>query len=81
MGTPAFVRGSTQPGADLEMRLLKFYPGVPLFIEKPVGAGSVEEAKKVGDILDNSNTIVSVGYMLRYLKAVQVMKVSQIEML
>lgn len=45
-----------------------------IFIEKPVSTGPVDEAMNIAQKLKKSGNIVSVGYMLRYLKVVQKMK-------
>lgn len=77
VGSPPMFRGSTQSGRDIELQILKHFPGVPLFIEKPVATGPVNElpeAFKVADAIREAGTICSVGYMLRYLRAVQMMK-------
>ncbi|WFD07116.1 hypothetical protein MVES1_002473 [Malassezia vespertilionis] len=74
VGSPPAYRGSMAPGHDLERVLTDILPGVPLFIEKPVATGPVEDAFEVADMLINSGNLVSVGYMLRYLKVVQKMK-------
>ncbi|KAF8959028.1 putative oxidoreductase C terminal-domain-containing protein [Flammula alnicola] len=77
VGSPPMFRGSTQPGRDIELQILKHFPGVAIFIEKPIATGpeeEIDEAFKIAKMIDDSNTICSVGYMLRYLKAVQMMK-------
>ncbi|WFD18754.1 hypothetical protein MCAP1_000965 [Malassezia caprae] len=74
VGSPPAYRGSTEPGRNLEQLLTDGLPGVPLFIEKPVATGAVDQAFAVADMLKKSGNLVSVGYMLRYLKVVQKMK-------
>ena len=64
VGSPPMFRGSTQPGRDIEMQLLKHFPGVALFIEKPIATGpaeEIEEAFKVARAIDESGVICSVG--------------------
>lgn len=58
----------------MEKALIEAFPDVAIFIEKPVSTGPVEEAMNVAKRLKKSGNIVSVGYMLRYLKVVQKMK-------
>lgn len=41
---------------------------------QPVGTGTIESAKEVTKALIDNGNIVSVGYMLRYLRCVQRMK-------
>ncbi|KAG8217749.1 putative oxidoreductase C terminal-domain-containing protein [Butyriboletus roseoflavus] len=77
IGSPPMFRGSLQPGRDIEMQIQKHFPGVAMFIEKPVATGAkseIEESFKVANFISESGAIVSVGYMLRYLKATQKMK-------
>ncbi|KAF8321646.1 hypothetical protein DL93DRAFT_2163246 [Clavulina sp. PMI_390] len=74
VGSPPQFRGSDLPGADIELKLIKLFPGVAMFIEKPVATGPVERALTVAKAIKDSSSVCSVGYMLRYLKAVQQMK-------
>ena len=74
VGSPPAFRGREEPGRDLEKVLTEGLPGVPLFIEKPVSTGPVAEAEAVARMLQRSDNLVAVGYMLRYLKVVQKMK-------
>jgi predicted dehydrogenase len=89
-------RGSLKPGRDLEMQILKYLPGVAMFIEKPIATGLANEISDgftIAKTISDSKTVCSVGqvlsfsptysqtmsllhrrYMLRYLKAVQMMK-------
>lgn len=74
VGSPPAFRGREQPGRDLEKKLVEAFPDVAIFIEKPVSTGPVEDASKIAQLLEKSDNLVSVGYMLRYLKVVQKMK-------
>nr|ODN77339.1 hypothetical protein L203_06279 [Cryptococcus depauperatus CBS 7841]ODN88515.1 hypothetical protein L204_06370 [Cryptococcus depauperatus CBS 7855] len=74
VGCPPAYRGGTTKGTDLEINLLKLFPRTAYFVEKPVGTGTVEAAKEVTQKLIQNGNIVSVGYMLRYLRCVQKMK-------
>ncbi|CAD6583923.1 MAG: hypothetical protein TREMPRED_003679 [Tremellales sp. Tagirdzhanova-0007] len=74
VGCPPAYRGGTTKGTDLEINLIKYFPRTAFFIEKPVGTGTVEAAKQVSQHLVENGNIVSVGYMLRYLRCVQKMK-------
>ncbi|EJT52848.1 hypothetical protein A1Q1_00753 [Trichosporon asahii var. asahii CBS 2479] len=62
VGCPPAYRGGVTKGTDLELTLIKLFPTVPYFIEKVAQS-----------LLKNGN-VVSVGYMLRYLRCVQKMK-------
>ncbi|KAF9005592.1 putative oxidoreductase C terminal-domain-containing protein [Cyathus striatus] len=77
IGSPPMYRGTSKPGRDLELQILQYFPGVAMFVEKPIATGPAEEIDdtfKIGNLIQESKTICSVGYMLRYLKAVQMMK-------
>ena len=74
VGSPPAFRGREQPGRDLEKKLVEAFPDVGIFIEKPVSTGPVQDALKVAQLLEKADNLVSVGYMLRYLKVVQKMK-------
>jgi len=77
VGSPPMFRGTTLAGRNIEMQIVQHFPGVPLFVEKPVATGpkdEIEEAFKVAKFIGESGTVCSVGYMLRYLRAVQMMK-------
>ncbi|ORX35936.1 putative oxidoreductase C terminal-domain-containing protein [Kockovaella imperatae] len=79
VATPPAVRGGMSEPRDLELKIIKHFPEANIFLEKPVATGapwekSVGEAKEVGRILREHKGIISVGYVLRYLRAVQTMK-------
>ncbi|PWN95934.1 hypothetical protein FA09DRAFT_322087 [Tilletiopsis washingtonensis] len=74
VGSPPAFRGRESAGRDLEQTLIEAFPDVAIFIEKPVSTGPVDEAMNIAEKLKQSGNIVSVGYMLRYLKVVQKMK-------
>ena len=64
VGSPPMFRGTTKPGRDIEMQILKHLPGVPMFIEKPVATGPVkeiEEAWAVAKAIEESGVVCSVG--------------------
>jgi len=65
VGSPPMFRGSTQPGRDIETQILKHFPGVAIFVEKPIATGlesEIEEAFKIARLISNSGTTCSVGY-------------------
>ncbi|KAG9030429.1 hypothetical protein FRB95_003935 [Tulasnella sp. JGI-2019a] len=74
VGCPPAYRGGTTKGTDLELNLIKTFPKTAYFIEKPISTSTIEAAKEVTQHLIRNGNIVSVGYMLRYLKCVQKMK-------
>jgi hypothetical protein len=47
---------------------LKHFPEAALFVEKPISCAPVPACYALADILDKKKSIVSVGYMLRYLQ-------------
>ena len=64
IGSPPMFRGSTLPGRDIEIQLLKKFPGIALFVEKPIASGSFVEllnAFEVDKTIDSSGSICSVG--------------------
>lgn len=61
-------RGSTKEGRNAEIQLIRMFPGISLFMEKPISMDSFEEVTAVADALRDEGTISSVGYMLRYVK-------------
>ncbi|PIL24030.1 hypothetical protein GSI_13781 [Ganoderma sinense ZZ0214-1] len=77
VGSPPMFRGTLQSGRDIETQIMKCFPGVAMFIEKPSATGpasELPEAFAVAKAISESGSICSVGYMLRYLRAVQMMK-------
>lgn len=77
VGSPPMFRGTMQAGRDIEVQIMKHFPGVAMFIEKPCATGptsEIVEAFQIAQLISSTNSICSVGYMLRYLKAVQKMK-------
>ncbi|GBE82995.1 Uncharacterized protein SCP_0500380 [Sparassis crispa] len=74
VGAPPFARGTDLPGQDLELQLVRAFPSCALFIEKPVSSGPEDACWRVAAELEGRGTLVGVGYMLRYSKAVQTMK-------
>ncbi|KAK8865909.1 hypothetical protein IAR55_001057 [Kwoniella newhampshirensis] len=80
VATPPIFRGGLQETNNLEVKLNKLFPNSAIFLEKPVATGvpfeqSVGDAKEVGRLLATKHKApVGVGYVLRYLKAVQEMK-------
>ena len=64
VGSPPMYRGSTKPGRDIELQILKHFPGVAMFIEKPIATGTEDEigdGYKIAKEIEESNTICSVG--------------------
>ncbi|KAF5358182.1 hypothetical protein D9756_001625 [Leucocoprinus leucothites] len=77
IGSPPMFRGCLQPGKDVEVQILKHLPGVAMFIEKPIATGPhqyLQDGFQIAKMITETKTVCSVGYMLRYLKAVQLMK-------
>jgi hypothetical protein len=43
-------RGTTQPGRDIELRVLEHLPGCALFLEKPIATGPREEIREAFEV-------------------------------
>ena len=64
VGSPPMFRGTTRPGRDIELQILRHFPGVAMFIEKPIATGpedEIEEAFKVSQTIVDSGAVCSVG--------------------
>lgn len=64
VGSPPMFRGTTRPGRDIELQILKYFPEAALFIEKPIATGpenEIEEAFKVSQAIIDGNAVCSVG--------------------
>jgi hypothetical protein len=64
VGSPPMFRGTLKSGRDIETQILKAFPGVAMFIEKPVATGPIEELSDAFEIakqIDDTKTICSVG--------------------
>jgi hypothetical protein len=64
IGSPPMFRGTTRPGSDIEIQILRSFPGIALFVEKPIATGpeeGIEEAFKVSQAITDSGVICSVG--------------------
>ena len=64
IGSPPIFRGSTLPGRDIETQILKKFPKIALFIEKPITTGQfgeLEDVFKVAKTIGDSGSICSVG--------------------
>ncbi|KAK2761763.1 hypothetical protein FQN54_001591 [Arachnomyces sp. PD_36] len=70
--SPPHFRGTIAPGRDLETQIISTFGRKPaIFCEKPVSTARPHEPLGAAERLQTSGNVVSVGYMLRYLKAVQ----------
>jgi len=63
VGCPPYFRGSDQPGKDLEIQLTYLFPGVGLFIEKPITTAAVDSAFRAAKVLKANRVPISVGYV------------------
>jgi predicted dehydrogenase len=72
LATPPHYRGTMQPGRDLEAQIIATFGSAPhLFCEKPLSTARPAEVWPVATFLRDAGGVVSVGYMLRYLRVVQ----------
>ncbi|KAK0450805.1 putative oxidoreductase C terminal-domain-containing protein [Armillaria borealis] len=68
VGSPPMFRGTLKPGRDIEMQILKYFPGVAMFIEKPIATGpeaEIQDAFTIAKTISDSKTICSVGLSRR----------------
>lgn len=72
LGTQPSVRGSSTAGKDAELQIKAHFPNIAIFTEKPISSSSIDDVLGVAKQIYGTTT--SVGYMLRYLKAVSAMK-------
>ncbi|OLL23874.1 hypothetical protein NEOLI_004845 [Neolecta irregularis DAH-3] len=70
IGIPPLFHGCLLPSRNAEQLLSEAFPHIAMFIEKPISTASVSDTKALHNYLKTRNHIVSVGYMLRYLKVV-----------
>lgn len=73
IGSPPMFRGTLKPGRDIEMQILKNFPGTAMFLEKPITTGPLEDLQdgyKIAKALEDAMTITSVGYVpcIRFLQ-------------
>jgi hypothetical protein len=64
VGSPPMFRGTLKPGRDIEMQILKYFPGVAIFLEKPITTGpkeEIEEGFQIARTIESSGTICSIG--------------------
>jgi len=64
IGSPPMFRGSLQPEKDLEVRIINYFPGVAMFIEKPIATGPYEyrqDGLQIAKMITDTKTICSVG--------------------
>ena len=64
IGSPPMFRGSTKPGRDVEIQIIKHFPGVALFVEKPIATGpesEIADALQVAKSINDSGVVCSVG--------------------
>jgi len=73
IGAPPAFHGSIHPGRNVEVLLSRTFPNIAMFVEKPISTSPVPDVMACSDFLKERKHIVSVGYMLRYLKCVQMM--------
>jgi hypothetical protein len=69
VGSPPMFRGALSQGRDIEMQILKYFPGVAMFIEKPIATGpahEINEAFTIAKTISDSKTVCSVGRVLHF---------------
>lgn len=69
---PPHFRGTILEGRNLEVKVISAFGSAPaIFCEKPVSTERPPQSLPIVHLLRQSGNLVSVGYMLRYLKIVQ----------
>jgi hypothetical protein len=66
IASPAFTRGTMQPGRDIEMQIMKHFPTVSISVEMPLSCAPMTEMDdvfKVAKRITNAGTICSVGFV------------------
>ena len=74
VGSPPMFRGTLQPGRDIEMQIIKHFPGIAMFIEKPIATGpegELQDAFSIAKTIQDTQTICSVGYVSVCLRSYQ----------
>jgi predicted dehydrogenase len=67
VGSPPMLRGRTKSGKDIEMQILKVFPGIAIFIEKPITTGpaaEIQDAFKVARAINAAGGPCSVGLVI-----------------
>ncbi|XP_060074888.1 uncharacterized protein LOC132554579 [Ylistrum balloti] len=76
IGVPPVARGSLQYNKDLELQCVR--AGIHVFVEKPMSVLPLDDfrlyAAAMQKAVEESNVVLSVGYMFRYHAAVRKMK-------
>ena len=72
IGTPPAFRGTMNPGQDIEAIISRKFPSAALFVEKPISSALPEDVAPVISYFQKRESLVAVGYMLRYLKGLPV---------
>lgn len=69
VGSPPMFRGTSKSGRDIELQIMKFFPGVAMFIEKPIATGpeiELEGTFQIAEEIEKNGTVCSVGYVLAF---------------
>ena len=68
IGTPPAFRGTMIAGRDVEAAASKKFSSSALFVEKPISSSPLPYVLPLIPYFKERKTLVAVGYMLRYLK-------------
>jgi predicted dehydrogenase len=68
VGTPPSFRGTMIPGRNIDVVVSQKWPSAAIFLEKPVSSERVGNVRPLAAFFNEMGTLVTVGYMLRYLK-------------
>lgn len=65
IGIPPLFRGTTVEGRDMELRIMKHFPGVPILLEKPLAVVQNKEDMRnvslVSEKMGQARTVCSVA--------------------
>jgi predicted dehydrogenase len=67
IGVPPALRGTLQPGRNMELVVCEKFPSGRVFVEKPLSSSEPEEVKGLGEYFRRGGRVVVVGYMSRCL--------------
>jgi hypothetical protein len=66
VGSPPMFRGTLQANKDIEVQILKLFPSVAIFVEKPVTTGpqsEIDDLRQLANSIADAKIVSSVGYV------------------
>lgn len=80
IGTPPAFRGTMAPGRNIEVAVSKKFPSAALFVEKPISSSFPEDVVPLIPYFQAHESLVAVGYMLRYLQGILLLFCGTVDM-